>query len=406
MKPRIINEIEDLRGELIDLSHGIFNSPETNFKEYESSKRIVSLLKEHNITTTYPYCGLDTAFRAEVVGKSSQGPNIAIMAEYDALPGVGHGCGHNIIASAAVGAFLGLVPLMEHVHGRLTLLGTPAEEGGGGKIFLLDGGAFDDIDFSMMIHPSAGHSYLGRPARAACHYYVNYHGQTAHSSEPQSGINALSAARALFALVDIIRPAFPGSYNANGVIKQAGEAGNVIPDFAEIEFSLRAETLEGLGDLISRVERCALSASEVVGTTIDLHCSPLYAERYSNIVMDRLFEENMIALGETPVWPEPGRMWGSSDAGNVSIEVPTIHEYIAIAPEGTPSHSTIMADYSISERGDEACIKGAQALAMTAWDLFEDPSVQESAQASFKEQIPAIYKDGRHRRPYYHSPQK
>jgi len=401
MKHHIIQTIEAMKSDLLGLSHDIFTHPETNFQEFKSSACIVSLLEKHGSKVIYPYCALDTAFRAEVTGKSSDGPNIAIMAEYDALPEVDHGCGHNIIATAAVGAFLGLAPYMKHSNGKLTLLGTPAEEGGGGKIFLLERGAFDDIDFAMMIHPSAGHSHLCRQARAACHYYVDYHGQSAHSSVPQEGINALSAARAFFSLVDIIRPSFPSSYNANGVIKKAGTAGNIIPDFAEIEFSLRTETLQELHDLIGKIETCVHAASKVTETRTDIRCSPLYAERYSNIVMDRLFEKNMIAIGENPEWPDPKKLYGSSDAGNVSIEVPTIHEYIAIAPEGTPSHSKQMAVFASSARGDEVCIKGAQAMALTAWDLFSDDTSQNDAKMYFNQQIPAVYHDGRHKRVCY-----
>lgn len=392
-KDQIKSGIAAMREELLKLSHDIHANPEVNFQEFKSSALIVGMLKKHNIEVKQPYCDLPTSFRAEV-SSSRKGPKIFILAEYDALPLIGHACGHNVISTTAVGAFLGLAPLMEELGGTLVLLGTPAEEGGGGKIVLLERGAFDDADFTLMMHPSTGPSLLGRPARAACHFYVDFHGKATHSSDPTRGINALSAARAYFDLVDIIRPAFQPSYNANGVIKQGGKAGNIICDYAETEYSLRSNTLLELKDLIARVENCAKAAAMATGTELEIKCSPLYAERYSNDPMDRLFEANMTELGEKTAWPTEAKQYGSTDAGNVSIAVPSIHEYISLSETPVNGHSAAFAELSMSPRADEVCISGAQALAMTAFDLFTKEEEQKKARAYFDRQIPVEYKKG------------
>jgi amidohydrolase len=391
MKKRISDDIDELRDPLLKLSSDIHSHPELAYQERQSAGFIVDVLRAQGAEVTTPYCGLATSFRADLEG-SKDGPHVAILAEYDALPECGHGCGHNIIATSAVGAFLGMRGAMRNIKGRLSLIGTPGEEGGGGKIALLEGGGFDEIDFALMIHPKSGPSIIGRGGRAATHMFVSYQGVAAHSSNPSKGVNALSALRILFNLIDVIRPTLPSSSNINGVITKAGTVGNIIPDRGESEFSVRANTLKELEEVIAAIERCAKAAEMVVPAPAEIHCNRLYAERYPSLPLGEAFKKNMESLGEEMEYPDPAEQVGSSDIGNVSIRIPVIHEYLSIAEEGVRAHSKAFAEAAISARGNEVCIKGAKGLAMTAFDIFIDPGLREKSIAYHRAQIPDIYK--------------
>ena len=390
-KKRISDDIDGLRDALLLLSSNIHSHPELAYQERVSAAFIVDMLKAQSIQVTTPYCGLETSFRADLEG-SKIGPRIAILAEYDALPECGHGCGHNIIATSAVGAFLGMRDAMRSIGGKLSLIGTPGEEGGGGKIALLEGGGFDDIDFALMIHPKSGPSIIGRAGRAATHMFVSYQGVAAHSSNPSKGVNALSALRILFSLIDVIRPTLPPSANINGVITKAGTVGNIIPDRGECEFSVRANTLKELEEVIAAIERCAKAAEMVVPAPAKIHWNKLYAERYPSIPLGEAFKKNMESLGEEMEYPDPAEQVGSSDIGNVSIRIPIIHEYLKIADEGIRAHSKEFAQAAISTRGNEICIKGAKGLAMTALDIFTNESLRKESIAYHRAQIPGVYK--------------
>jgi amidohydrolase len=392
-KQVIDDRIDELGDQLLGLSADIHSHPELAYNEHQSVAFIVRLLRKHGYESVIPYSGLETAFRADCRGKGD-GPHVAILAEYDALPEIGHGCGHNIIATTAVGAFLGLVPLMNELNGTLSLIGTPAEEGGGGKIAMLEQGGFEDVDFALMIHPTSGKSMVGRGGRAATHYFVNYQGKSAHSSNASNGINALSAVRILFSLVDVIRPVLPPSANINGVITKAGTVGNVIPDRGECEFSVRANTLKELEEIIAVIERCAKAAEMVTGAIAGIHCGRLYAERYPSLPLGEAFKKNMEFLGEEMHYPDPDMQLGSSDIGNVSIRIPAIHEYLKIADAGVRAHSSQFADAAVSDRADAVCLLGAKGLAMTALDIFTNETLRHESLSFHERQVPGIYKTG------------
>ncbi len=393
LKQKINDRIDGLSDPLLGLSSNIHSHPELAYKEYKSAGYIVELLRGYGLSPTVPYGGLETSFRADITGRGD-GPHVAILAEYDALPEIGHGCGHNIIAASAVGAFLGIAAVMQEISGTVSLIGTPAEEGGGGKIAILEQGGFEGIDFALMIHPTSGKSLIGRGGRAATHLFVNYQGKAAHSSNPSKGINALSALRILFNLIDVIRPTLAPSANINGVITKAGTVGNIIPDRGECEFSVRANTLKELEETIAVIERCAKAVEMILGATPEIHCGRLYAERYPNLPMGEAFKKNMKALGEEMHYPDPDEQVGSSDIGNLSIRIPAIHEYLNIADASVPAHSRQFADAAISDRGNVVCIKGAKGLAMTAFDLLTIESLREESQSYHRRQVPGIYTSG------------
>lgn len=383
-------EIDGQAEALIGLSHEIHKNPETAFKEYKSSKLLTGFLRKRGFQAETGIGGLDTAFMAVKEGKQP-GPRIAFLAEYDALPGIGHACGHNVIAAGAMGAFLGTAAVMEELAGTVSIIGTPAEEGGAGKVILLEQGIFDRVDFAMMIHPSSGKSLITRGGRASTTIRVRFRGKATHSASPGKGINALSAVIAVFNHLDLLRPTFEMQDNVNGIITEGGTAANIIPGEAACEFSLRSRTMLDLERLAGKVRAAVLSAAQLTGAAPDIEEGRIYAERYPNRPMCEALKANMEELGEEMEYPDPNIMYGSSDIGNVSIELPAIHDYLAIAPEGVNSHHPDFAAAAISERADNICIKAAKGLAMTAVDILEKKEFRKGILAYHREQVPEEY---------------
>lgn len=390
LKQQIIDEIEAIRPELLEMSHDIHEHPELGFEEYHSIAAIRAELEKHGFEITDHYCGLETALKATIQGKAD-GPHVAFLAEYDALPGVGHGCGHNVIATCAVGAAIGLSKVIGSFCGKVSLIATPGEESGGGKAVMVDKGGFDDVDFALMIHPSSGKSLIGRGGRAAVTIEVEFHGKNAHSSRPERGINALSSVISLFNTIDLIRPTLDMYDNINGIITDGGLASNIIPGHAACKFAVRANTMKELEHLTEVLRSAVSAADQINGTTSEMRVAPFYAERYPNLTMGGKFKENMALLGEEMEYAKPGA-YGSSDVGNVSIKLPAIHEYLWIAPAEVNAHSKELAECAISERADTVCIKGAQGLAMTGLDILSSQELRDAINAEHDKAVPDFYK--------------
>ncbi len=391
VKTEICNTIDSEKDELIRLSHEIHDNPEIMFEEVESEKRIAGFLKERGFEVEEGIGTLPTAFRSSAEGKGS-GPNVAILAEYDALPGIGHACGHNVIATSAVGAFIGAAEVIKNFDGKVTIIGTPAEEGGGGKEILYENGAFDGVDYAIMIHPSSGKNLIGRGGRASVSVNIKFHGKAAHSSNPANGINALSAVRSTFQNIDIMRPTFKMQDNVNGIITEGGTATNVITDEASCKFSLRSETMIDIKELIAKVTLAAECAAKLTGAEMEISTGIIYAERYPNMPICEAFKANMEELGEKMEYAKPG-LYGSSDIGNISLHIPAIHDYISIAPEGTQSHHPDFAAAAASPRADEVCIKAAKGLAMTAADILSDARLRDEIMEYFNDHVPEVYRN-------------
>ena len=299
MKEKVKAYIESIKDELITLSHNIHANPEISFTEYKSSAFIVEVLRNHGFEVEYPYANVETAFKATKKGKG-EGPKIAILAEYDALPEIGHACGHNVIATCSTGAFLALSEIMDNYDGEIAIIGTPAEEGGGGKIHILNNGGFDGYEYALMMHPSSGERGLvNRGGRAATSVYVEFFGKAVHSSAPAHGINALNAMIKLFNNIDMMRPTFHPQNNVNGIIEKGGSAANAIPDYTKAHFSLRAETLIELKKLAECIKKCAQNAADFVGAKYEVTVGDMYAERYPNlqcVLLSRLTVKNSVCL--------------------------------------------------------------------------------------------------------------
>lgn len=389
-KDQAIKTLDALQAELVELSHNIHAHPETSLKEYKSSQFIAQTLRNHGFEVTMGIGGLDTAFIASKQGKAP-GPHVAFLAEYDALPDIGHACGHNIIATCAVGAFLGASSVLDNFEGTLSIIGTPGEEAAGGKVILLEAGVFDDVDFALMMHPSSGRSLINRGGRAATTVEIAFQGKAVHSSAPAYGINALNAVLSTFQHIDMLRPTFAMQDNVNGIITNGGVAANIIPGEAACEFSLRARTLLDLQKLVEKVKLAANSAAQLTGAKAEIKVHRMYAERYPNLPMCEAFKDNMALLGEEMEYANPSGMYGSSDIGNVSIKIPAIHDYLWIDPSAS-SHNQEFTVASISPRADEICIKGAKGLAMTAIDIFASVELQQEIKEYHENQVPAEYK--------------
>lgn len=376
--------IDNAHGELIHLSRQIYENPELGFEEFKAMAWQAETLRNHGFEVETGYLGLQTSYLARL--KTGNGPRIAFMAEYDALAGFGHACGHNIIAASAVGAGVGLAHAMTElgVPGEVVVLGTPGEEGPGGKIYLADRGAFDNVDFALMIHP-ANENIIGRGGLAAQSITVTYKGKSVHSASPEKGINALTSVIALFNAIDTLRQVWPDTGRCNGIITKGGSAPNIVPDLAECSFTVRAAKKKELAVMMSQIRAAAQRAAELTGAAADMTDEPLFAERYPNLTIGELFKKNMESLGEKMSYPDPLKRVGSSDVGNVSMIVPTIHEYLSIAGPDVIGHTYAFREAAGSQRADDVVSLAAKGLAMTGWDLATNEADRTAARREFEE---------------------
>ncbi|NLY37377.1 MAG: M20 family metallopeptidase [Tissierellia bacterium] len=390
VKDRMIEEINKIGDDLVSLSKKIHEKPELLFEEYSAAENIIAMLEKHGFVVEKPVAGLETAFRAQYKGKEG-GPKVAFLAEYDALPEIGHACGHNLIAAMSTGAAIGLSKVADKFSGTVVLMGTPAEEGGGGKVIMVKEGVFDDIDYALMIHPSTS-NMICRGGLATRGVRVEYYGKSAHSSTPEKGINALQAVIQTFNALDHLRAVLPLKSNINGIITQGGRASNIIPDYASCKFSVRADTVGDLRIILDYMEKAVDSVERLTGAQAKISKSLIYTERYPNRIIAEALKENIAQFGEEMKYPEPNMKYGSSDIGNVSLVVPSIHSYLKIAEPGINSHSLEFTEASISERAHLQMIKGAKALAMTGFDIFNDKKMQEEIYEEFKRVVPSYSK--------------
>ncbi|UOK57408.1 amidohydrolase [Bacillus sp. OVS6] len=301
-KKAIQAAVDALDLELRELSLKIHANPELSFHEYQAMEWLTEPLSKAGFAIEKGIANLETSFRATWEGQPG-GPTVALLAEYDALKGLGHGCGHNIIGTSAVGAALALKAAHPNLQGKIVVLGTPAEEEGGGKILMVQDGVFDDVDAAMMCHPQK-QSMVLRGGLACVDATFKYFGKSAHaSSAPEKGISALDAVINTFVAVNSLRQFFKDDVRIHGIITKGGEATNVVPDYCEAEFLLRAETVEDLTIVRRKVYAAARHAAEAVGAKLELTEGLVYAERNNNKTLASLFKENLELLGEEVIEP-------------------------------------------------------------------------------------------------------
>ena len=387
IKDQIVSSVDAHKEELVSLSHRIHENPELSGDEFQAMSWQVELYKKHGFAVETGLGGLKTSFLAKRKGRGP-GPVVAFLAEYDALAGIGHACGHNIIAAGAAGAALGLSKFVEELDGEIWVIGCPEEEKGCGKIHLLRAGVFDHVNYALEVHP-ANRNIISRGSVACADIEVEYFGKAAHSSQPSEGINALSALIQLFNQVDMLRQTWNTWWvpRANGIVEEGGKATNVITPYAKGTFLLRAKHKKQLLSMIDDLLRVAGTAAASVGATVKTRVSEIDAEVIPNRTMGRKFAENMKLLGEEMTLPAPDERKGSSDVGNVSYKVPTIHEYIQILYTGEITHTEAFRDAAVSPRADEAVLLAAKGMAMTAYDLLTDAALREEVNREFREEV-------------------
>jgi amidohydrolase len=363
--------VEAVSHQLDELSHAIAADPELAYEEHRAMARCADLLEAHGFEVERGAYGLPTAFAARA-GRSGQ--HVAVLAEYDALPGVGHACGHNIIAASAVGAGIALAELAPDL--RLTVLGTPAEEVGGGKVDLIKAGAFDDVDAAMMVHP-APYDDFDSPGLGCEEWRVVYTGHASHaSSDPELGLNALDGVVQGYTALAMLRQHLRAKQQVHGVIVDGGQAANVVPERAEASYYLRAGNLADLDDLRQRARACLQGAALATGTTVDISVEGHVFEPVdAHPRLVAAFRAACTAIGrpETP-YPDGDEDGGSTDFGNVSQVVPGVHACLAVHSWPVVNHQHEFADICVGPEGDKTMLEGAKALALTAIAVARNPS--------------------------------
>lgn len=381
MKQKIKEAVDLIDPDLRELSLRIHANPELSFQEVQAQQWLTEPLEAAGFQVEKGISGLDTSFRAVWEGQPG-GPTIALLAEYDALPRIGHACGHNLIGTSAVGAALALKEACPDLPGRIVVLGTPAEEEGGGKIIMVNDGVFNEMDAVMMCHPQQKTMVL-RGALACVDATFTFHGKQAHAaSSPEMGISALDALVNAYAGINSLRPYLKDDVRVNGIITKGGDAPNVVPELAEAVYIIRAKTVEELKIVMDKVYRVVRHAAEGVGATVDITEGLIYAERNNNKILAGLFQQNLEDMGiEVHDPPQTGGV-GSSDIGNVSQITAAIHPYIRLGDATT--HTPEFARLAGAEEGMIELNRAAKALALTAFDLYADKAALQQVRDEFE----------------------
>ena len=382
-KARLARAVAAASGEILDLSHRIHANPEPAFEEFQASSWVADVLRAHDFEVQHPAGRLATAIKAvRRGGRGSDGPRIGILAEYDALPGLGHGCGHNTMAASGVGAAIALATIADELPGEIVFLGTPAEERGSGKQVMIDDGLFTGLDAALLYHP-CDRSHAEARALASEDVDVVFTGLQAHAaSDPWLGKNALDALVLLFTSVGLWRQQLRPSARVHGIVREGGTAANIIPDRASGWFMLRSPDMAQYEAMRDQFTKMAEAAALATGTTVEVTYSGLAMTMRNNRVLVERFRANMAAYGVADMDDDPNP--GSTDMANVSWTCPTIHPELAICEEGVPGHSTRFRDAARTPRADETTLLAATLVAQTAYDLFAEPALVEAAWEAFR----------------------
>lgn len=387
-KQRMAEEIDRRADLLLDVSHRIHACPELVFEEKHAHDLLCDVLEREGLSVVRHAHGLDTAFVAHA---GAEGPDIAVCLEYDALPGIGHACGHNIIAAAGLGAGLAAAAVAEACGGRVTILGTPAEEGGGGKVFQIRAGAFDDVDAAMMVHP-AGADLRSMDAIAIQQCVATYRGESAHAAAaPECGRNALDAAVLGYVNIAALRQHIGPAERIHGIFTDGGDKPNIVPARAETLWFVRSPTVHGLEALKARVAACIEAGATAACCEVDIHwVDPPYSDMVEVDALVDAYAANAATLGRDVRDPAVvGGVVGSTDMGNVSYEVPSIHPMIQAADDGVAIHTEAFEGFAAGPLGDRAVLDGATALAWTVADLWLTPGLLDQVAAEHRRLVEA-----------------
>jgi amidohydrolase len=392
LKRRVCEAVDRHAAELTEAADWIHAHPEIGHEEVESAKRLVDLLGKGGIRSEMGTADMKTAFKAEL--GSSRRPRVAILAEYDALPGLGHGCGHNLIGTSAIGAGLALNDVIGELDGSVWVLGTPAEESAapnaGGKVHMVNAGLFDEVDAAIMFHPATESTITDDRSLAARGFEFFFHGRAAHAAgAPEDGINALDAVVQTYNAVSMLRQQVRSDVRIHGIILAGGAAANIIPDYTAIRYRTRANDSEYLAGVVERLVSCAEGAAKATGCRLEWHeYMPGYENTVPNRVLMDLMLRNLRALGLDVATERKRKGRGSTDFGNVSRRVPGVEARLAITEDwDVPGHSIEFRDAAATDLGRKAMLDAAKGLAMTAVDLLADPDQLRRAKADLDQEM-------------------
>lgn len=384
LKERVEAIVDVHADRLVEASHALHARPELAYEEHHAHDVLSSVLEDSGMDVQRSARGLATAFEARA---GSSGPVVALLCEYDALPGIGHACGHNIIGAAGIGAGIAAAAVAEEAGGTVVVLGTPGEEGGGGKILLAEAGAFTEVDAALMIHPASA-DLPRMDVIAIQHINVTYEGRAAHAAAaPHLGRNALDAAVLGYMNVAALRQHMADGERVHGIFTDGGEAPNVVPERAATSWYVRSPTVAGLLALKDRVLACLEAGATAAGCRFHHESvGRAYADMVDNDPLIDLYAANLARTGRRVAAAEPAtRVMGSTDMGNISHIVPSIHPMIAVAPTGTAIHTQDFATCAVGADGDRAVVDGAKAMATTVVDLWAAPGAMARVRGAFEE---------------------
>lgn len=402
IKKNASQAIDSAKQQLMDISLDIHAHPELNYQEHHAAALLASALEGHDFEVERGVGGVATAFRATLRGGAGQGPTVAVLAEYDALPEIGHGCGHNLIAMAAIGAGLGLKANLASLPGAVQIIGTPAEEGGGGKIRLLNAGVFDGVDITLSSHPSSNRTVIPESiplneswSLAMVGFRYKFHGKAAHAAAaPDAGINALNAVIHLFTGIDALRQHLREDVRIHGIVTDGGKAPNVVPEFAAANFMLRCRDRNYLADVVvDKVRQAAEGAALMTGAALEMEeFYPFYENVRPNSIMAGALRANAAAAGLKLDEPLPGRQGSaaSTDFGNVSQAMPAYELRYGVSATPVASHSREMCDTAATKFALNSALAVSKALAMTASDFLNSWDLVKAAQAEFAQRAGAV----------------
>ena len=382
MKARLAAAVEAHRDEIVELSRRIHANPEVAFEEQQAAAWVAEAIARHGYAVEHPAGRLPTAVRGVLGGgRGMPGPRIGILAEYDALPGLGHGCGHNTMAASGVGAAIALAAIADELPGEIVFLGTPAEERGSGKAIMIDDGLFEGIDAALLFHP-CDRSHVESHPLASEDVEVVFHGLQAHAaSDPWKGKNALDAMILLFSSVGLWRQQLRPDARVHGIIQEGGTAANIIPERSKAWFMVRSPDQEDYVRIKARFRELVEGAALATDTKAEVTFSGGAMTMKQNRTLEARWVANAAAYGIADQGQDLNS--GSTDMGNVSWVCPTIHPDLSIADEGTPGHSILFRDAAATPRADETTLLAATLVAQTAYELFADPALVEAAWAEF-----------------------
>jgi len=391
LKDKVREAVEEQRQRLHEISEFLYENPELGSEEFKAAEFLTGELEKNGFEVERGILDMPTAFCATYRGRG-RGPRVAVLAEYDALPGVGHGCGHNLIAASAIGAGIAASKVMDKLDGEVLVVGTPAEEGhgpsGGAKVIMAEKGFWNDIDGAIMLHPSSAWG-AGSRSLGISLVKMEFEGQTSHAAaSPQEGVNALNAATLAFMATHMLRQEARRDANLviHGIISEGGLASNIIPDRAVCDFGVRSSDDAYLEEMVDKVARCAEGAALAMGAKVNITKRQLYSGKKINEPMVEILWNNYASQGvEVKPWKESvnGMPMASTDFGDVSQRIPVAGSYIGVTEPGTPGHSVQMAEATMTEKGQEAMIIGTKALAMTLVELLAMPEKLKEAKEYF-----------------------